>query len=221
MSESLLAIVVVFAEIGLFLLLGLVIWLVMYFLRSKKETALTKMFINKVKFNVSAHRDSLNVIFQNDFDLEEKKAEINASALADDEIVLVKNLVYGLSGNKEAMFLKVPGDLDKLLKHYIKLLTQGELTTLEGSSDNASKLLLLKKENEALRLENIAITTQLNDATTTIENMLGEYASMYDGGRKEGEQRVKNEMYQLKQKLSTSKVEAGDLESENIEDKES
>jgi len=202
------------------LLVALLIWLIMYFLRSRKESALTKTFINKVKFNVSAHRDSLNIIFQNDFDLDEKKAEINAAALADDEIVLVKNLVYGLSGEKEAMFLKVPGDLDKLLKHYIKLLTQGELTSSDGSGDNASKLLLLKKENEALRLENIALTTQLNDATSSIENMLGEYASMYDGGRKEGEQRVKNEMYQLKQKLSTSKVEAVDIESENLEDKE-
>ena len=30
---------------------------------------------------------------------------------------------------------------------------------------------------------------------------MGEFSSMYEGGKKEGEQRVKNEMYKLKQSL--------------------
>ena len=38
--------------------------------------------------------------------------------------------------------------------------------------------------------------------------MMGEFSSMYEGGKKEGEQRVKNEMYKLKQSLDDEKARA-------------
>ena len=50
---------------------------------------------------------------------------------------------------------------------------------------------------------------------------MGEFSSMYEGGKKEGEQRLKNEMYQLKQSINAEeakvKSEISNLNNQDLE----
>ena len=100
-------------------------------------------------------------------------------------------------------------DINTLINDYVRMLSSKgkDLPPKEGESHE----LILRKENEALRLENSSLQSRLAMSEETIENMMGEFSSMYEGGKKEGEQRLKNEMYQLKQSLNEeeSKVKAG------------
>ena len=95
-------------------------------------------------------------------------------------------------------------DINTLINDYVRMLT---LKGKELSNKNSdSRELILRKENKALRLEVTSLQTKLKLSEETIESMMGEFSSMYEGGKKEGEQRLKNEMYQLKQSLDAEEV---------------
>jgi len=60
----------------------------------------------------------------------------------------------------------------------------------------------MKKENEALRSEVSALEAKLQNATDTIESMMGEFSSMYEGGKDEGGERTEKEMKKVKRKIN-------------------
>ena len=107
-------------------------------------------------------------------------------------------------------------DINSLINDYVQLL-QVTIET-ENDTSKASHELALKKENEALRIEIASLKARLEKATETIESMMGEFSSMYEGGKKEGEQRVKNEMYKLQQAFKNEEVKAK-TETKNIDSK--
>lgn len=127
-------------------------------------------------------------------------------SLIDDERKIYERLI-NVSVSKDTSMLKLTiNDINTLVNDYVRMLT------LKGkdlsNKDSDSRELILRKENEALRVENKSLQTRLALSEETIENMMGEFSSMYEGGKKEGEQRLKNEMYQLKQSLDAEETKA-------------
>jgi predicted nuclease with TOPRIM domain len=113
--------------------------------------------------------------------------------------------LINVSINRDMTLLRLTADdLNTLINDYVRLLK----ITIKTETDDSkgSHELALKKENEALRIENASLKGRLEKATETIENMMGEFSSMYEGGKKEGEQRVKNEMYKLQQAFKNEEV---------------
>ena len=65
-------------------------------------------------------------------------------------------------------------DLNSLINDYVRLLTLKNENENENEAGIASRDLKLKKECEALRIENASLAKRLDAATTTIESMMGE-----------------------------------------------
>ena len=209
--------IIIFAELGAFLLLVLLGWGIYYFVSSKKEGKTTLALIKHIKSILPKRHDKLNDHFNQDDELTENKKDFKVKSLIDDERKIYERLI-NVSVNKDTSMLKLTiNDINTLVNDYVKMLT------LKGkelaNKDSEARELILRKENEALRLENASLQTRLNLSEETIENMMGEFSSMYEGGKKEGEQRLKNEMYQLKQSLDGEeakvKAELGELEKED------
>ena len=209
--------IIIFAELGAFLLLVLLAWGIYYFVSSKKEGKTTLALIKNIKSILPQRHDKLNDHFKLDEELTENKKDFKVKSLIDDERKIYERLI-NVSVNKDTNMLKLTiNDINTLVNDYVKMLT------LKGkelaNKDSEARELILRKENEALRLENASLQTRLNLSEETIENMMGEFSSMYEGGKKEGEQRLKNEMYQLKQSLDGEeakvKAELGELEKED------
>jgi len=175
-SDSLLSLIIVFAELGGVLLLILI-----------------------------GHRDQLTTYFTSELELEQNKTDFNVDTLIKDERKIYDHLIK-VSITKDISLLKLTTeDINLLINDYIRLLALK--VEKESDSHKESKDLKLKKENEALRLENESLQKRFSTATETIENMMGEFSSMYEGGKKEGEKRVKNEMYKLKQSLEKEEAQ--------------
>ena len=221
MSETLLNFIIVFSELGVGLLLALIGWAIYYFLGSKKEQKTTQDLIRSIKAILPKRKDKLNDHFNDDTELSENKKDANTKALMDDERKIYERLI-NVSISKDTSMLQLTiNDINTLINDYVRMLT------LKGkelsNNDRDSRELILRKENDALRLENASLQKRLETSENTIESMMGEYSSMYEGGKKEGEQRLKNEMYQLKQSLneeeSKVKTELKNLDKETNEDK--
>lgn len=204
MSESLLSFTIIFAELGGVLLLVVIGWVVYYFNCIKKEGKNTRELIVQVKEALPVHREQLVNYFKTELELDDKKAEFNISTLINREKKLYDHMI-NVSISRDMTLLRLTADdLNSLINDYVRLL---KLTVEKEKDDNkGSRELALRKENEALRIENASLQTRMDKATETIENMMGEFSSMYEGGKKEGEQRVKNEMYKLQQAFKSEEV---------------
>ena len=203
MNETLLTYVVVFAELGGILLLVAFGGGIYFLLKSKKEGGTTKNMISYIKNMTTTNRDDLAGKLKEKFG---DDSEINIDALIEDERQLYQDLIK-FSINKDTSLLQTTtSEIHSLVENYVQLLaTTADIDSDESDSLNEedgasnSKKVTIKKENEALRIEMASLENRLQNATDTIENMMGEFSSMYEGGSKEGEQKVKNEMYKLKQ----------------------
>lgn len=206
MNSSLMSIVIIFAEIGGFLLLVAVAAVIYFFRKSKKEGGYTKDLVSAIKKIIPKHRGTLTEHFTDKAGLEEKEVELNVEALLEREKKLYEHLI-NVSVNKDTSLLKLTvNDINRLLNDYVRMLSlKGDIVVHEGKESHEIQL---KKENEALRIENSSLKKKLEAEAATIETMMGELSAMYEGGKKEGEQRVKNEMYKLKQSLNAEEAKA-------------
>ena len=206
MNDSLLSLTLIFAELGAALLIVMLALIIRFILCSKRDVKTTHGLIRHIKAMIPGHRSQLANYFEGK--LEENKIDFNIETLMGDERKIYDRLIK-VSITKDTNMLKpTTDDINTLINNYVRLLT---LTVEKSSSTDAEKeshALNLRKENEALRLENASLTTRLTLSEETIENMMGEFSSMYEGGKKEGEQRLKNEMYQLKQSLDAEEIKA-------------
>ena len=206
MNDSFLSLTLIFAELGAVLLFVMIALAIRFFLCSKREVKTTHGLIRHIKSIIPGHRNQLKNFFKDK--LEDNKIDFNVETLMADERKIYERLIK-VSVTKDTNILKpTTDDINTLINNYVRLLaltTEKESSTDEGKESNELKL---KKENEALRLENASLQTRLGLSEETIENMMGEFSSMYEGGKKEGEQRLKNEMYQLKQSLDAEEIKA-------------
>jgi len=212
MGDALLSVLLVFAEIGAVLLLVLIFFVIRFILGSKKEVKSTRDLISYIKLIIPKHRNQLEEFFKGK--LEESKKDFNIDTLIKDERKIYERLVK-VSITKDTSLLKLTtSDINALINDYVRLLTL-EVES-ESTKEKESRYVILKKENEALRVENASLEARLKASNETIENMMGEFSSMYEGGKKEGQQRLKNEMYQLKQSIDKEeakvKAELKDLD---------
>ncbi|MDH5599794.1 MAG: hypothetical protein OEY78_00690 [Gammaproteobacteria bacterium] len=206
MSDSLLSFTIIFAELGGVLLLLLIGWVIYFIYKLKKDGKNTRELVKHIKQVLPKQKDRLTEHFKNEFDLEDNKIDFNVDSLISNEKKLYEHLV-SVAIEKDTSLLKLTvSDINTLLNDYVRMLTLKGHQVADKNRD--SRELQLRKENEALRIENTSLEKQLASATETIENMMGEFSSMYEGGKKEGEQRVKNEMYKLKQSLDKEKARA-------------
>lgn len=202
MSESLLSLTLIFAELGAVLLLVMIILIARYIFISKNDVNTTRELVKYIKKIIPVHRDQLKNFFKDR--VESSKTDFNIETLIKDERKIYDRLIK-VSMTKDISLLKLTiDDINALINDYVRLLALK--AEKESNEEKESHDLTLRKENEALRLENASLQTRLTISEDTIEKMLSEFSSMYEGGKKEGEQRLKNEMYQLKQSLDSEEA---------------
>lgn len=198
MNDTLLTYIIIFAELGGVLLFISLIAGVYFFVKNKKEGNTTKDLISFIKGLTSSKRGEMFSIIKDKYSDDD---EVNIDTLIQDEKQLYEHLVK-FSINKDTSLLKsTTSDIHSLVGSYVELLAQQpDVDELDGDS-KMSRDLKMKKENETLRVEVASLEARLQNATDTIEGMMSEFSSMYEGGKEEGEQHAKNEMYKIKQKL--------------------
>jgi len=200
-SDTLLTYIIIFAELGGVLLFISLIAGVYFFIKNKKEGNTTKDLISFIKGLASSKRGEMFSIIKDKYHDDD---EVNIETLIEDEKQLYKHLVK-FSINKDTSLLKsTTSGIHALVGSYVELLAQQPDDDVDSDGDGDSKKsrdLKIKKENEILRVEVASLEARLQNATDTIEGMMSEFSSMYEGGKEGGEQHAKNEMYKLKQKL--------------------
>jgi len=208
MSEFVTTLLLIGTEtsVMLFIILGIVVFI--NFQRNKHDKRRAMALVNKLKEADTEHRNNLEMVIKETYGFEGEELEENVNELIQTEKSLYSKILKMYMGRDREAIKNIDKDVKKVIDAYRNLVEQPEHN--EGE-EKQSGIVILRQENDALRIAKAQLEKDLAAAMETMENMMAEYANMYEGGQKEGDQRVKNEMFKLRQKLE-KKVTADDLD---------
>lgn len=212
MSELATSILVVFSEIGVVFAIIFGAAIVFLVKRFRGEKQMAKTLVAKLRKSEPERKEKLLSVLKENLGMNEKEANFTMEALNACEKSLYSRVIKVFLGKDRNSITDLNKDVEALVKGYQNLVSSPKTELVQSHSDMAAK-----EENKKLRVEKLQLKKDLDNAMETMESMMGEYASMYEGGKKEGEQRMKNEMHQLKQKLS-EKVSKEEIEKDLAED---
>lgn len=202
------------SEVGIILLLILFSILIAVKKRSMRDKALAMILVEKIKNAESSKREKLLSLLKEGYGYDDEKAEAKTNALIDCEKTLYGNLLKIFLKKEREKISEFDNCINELIESYQNFDDARDENDGQDNSSNNSKLVLAREENTSLREANARLKKDLDAAMQTMESMMSEYASMYEGGKKDGEQRMKNEMFKLRQVLETKADpdEADDIE---------
>jgi len=214
MNEFYSSLFLLISEIGLilFLILGAIIF--MSRRRCMKDKALALVLVQKIKNAEPEKREKLLSLLKDVYGYDDEKAEARMEAMIDCEKSLYSNLLNIFLKKDRDKISKFDGYLNELIKSYQIFDNVESGGGKQDETQKNSKVILMREENSNLREANAKLKKDLDAAMQTMESMMSEYTSMYEGGKKDGEQRMKNEMFKLQQTLARK---AEDDEVEDIE----
>ncbi|MCW9025647.1 MAG: hypothetical protein OQK73_13315 [Gammaproteobacteria bacterium] len=199
-------------ELAVFLLI--ILGVMTYVLRKKNShiKELVKDLIGKLKTEESGKKDRLIDALKASGDIEEEKVNAVADALIESEKKLYSDVIAVCTGSNVDKLADLSRDVENLIGGYSNVSGGGVINEDEGEQGSRS-VVKIRGENKALREDNARLRKDLGAAMNTMESMMSEYASMYEGGKEEGGKRVKNEMFRLKKELE-KEVELSEDENE-------
>ena len=201
MSEFVTSVLLIGSEtaVVLMLLAGVVVFFNMRRHRQNKTRAME--LVNKLKKNEPEKCNKLQLLLMECYGLEEEAAKEKMEELMSKEKALYSKILNMYMGRGRDSIMGLDQDVLSLVESYRELFEGGGDGNNDDEEGRPSSPLILRKENALLREAKAQLEMDLAAAMETMENMMAEYASMYEGGRKEGEKRLKNEMFKLQQKL--------------------
>ncbi|VAX13156.1 hypothetical protein MNBD_GAMMA24-2557 [hydrothermal vent metagenome] len=219
MSEINSSLFLLVSEVGVVLILVLCGIIFMVKKRSMRDKALAIVLVDKIKNAEPSKREKLLSLLKGVYGYDDEKAEAKIDILIDREKTLYGNLLKIFLKKEREKISEFDDYLNKLIESYQSLNDgeNGSNVQNEGESPKDSKLVLVREENTSLREANAKLKKDLDAAMQTMESMMSEYTSMYEGGKKDGEQRMKNEMFKLRQVLETKADDIDDVETNKEE----
>ena len=193
-------------SILLFLVMG--VFIVINYRKKAQDKKSAMILVNSLKESEAERKSNLELVMQNVYGYKEDELEENVNAIIETENKLYSKIIQLYLGSDRDSIKTIDSDVKKIVEAYRGLV---EDTGDEDNGEKASSLVVVRNENEALRLAKAQLEADLAASIEAMENMMKEYANMYEGGQKEGDQRVKNEMFKLRQKLE-NKVSPEDLD---------
>ena len=218
MSEFTTGLLVVFSEIGFVLLLAIAVAAFMIIRAKRQNKQMALQLVEKIKQAEEERKSSLAELLKTSFELEDEAAINKAEQLIKGEKALYSRVLKLFLGREPEQIMELDKNVEELVASYHHLF--GSEGDNDSDESGESTLVKLRKENVALRQDKAQMKAHLDVAMQTMENMMAEYASMYEGGQKEGEQLVKNEMFKLQQALKKGGAQTVNDESESVDDLE-
>ena len=223
---------IIVSEIAVVLAIILMAILVFSYRKRTKMKSLTVDFLEDVKINEVQREDGLAKKLDDSTSLEDIEKGVLVKALVDSEKKAYLHIAQLYMGYKPESLNELQDEVKGISDNYIDIIEKvsnsspdggGSGGDQEGEDDSAAmrelkkQVTLLREEKKSLKLKNVQLQVDFEASVDSIERMTTEFANMYEGGSADGEKRIKNEMYQLRQILA-KKIDAtsvdGDFETD-------
>ncbi len=219
---------IIVSEIAALLAVILIVVLILNFRKQNKKKKLAESFLDSVKSYAIDRDKTLRKHFSNTTGLDEAEKDKLVGTLIESEKKVYLHIAQLYMGYNPESLLDLEKEMQSLADNSLKIFSQqSNSANEEEGSDSAShdlkkQIKNLREEKKELKEKNAQLQIDFDAAMDSMERMTTEFANMYEGGSKEGEKRVKNEMYQLRQTLAQKKefTEADGEEEDEVPDME-
>lgn len=202
MTESMTTLLIILSEVVIVLLSIVIIFLVIKIRLNKNQKSEAKKLVKRIKQNEVAHKEKLLGILKNDYGLDDSLAEETLKNLIEKENSLFSRIIKLYLGDSETDLTSIDDEVKNLTRGISEMaVTDGSTKTVVKKQDISSyerKIADLEQELEKERKDKEKVREELSTTKKTMEGMMTEYASMYAGGVKEGDIKVRDEMEKLK-----------------------
>jgi len=202
---------IIVAEIAALLAILLIVIFVVSYRKRNKMKSLTADFLEEVKKGEVEREQALKKKFEETTDLAVGETELLVAALVKAEKDAYLHIAQLYMGYKPESLIDLEDEIKNISGNYLGIIetVSKNSTGSSGGEDDDSAMRELKKqvtnlreEKKSLKLKNAQLQIDFEASVDSIERMTTEFANMYEGGSKDGEKRIKNEMYQLRQILA-------------------
>ncbi len=218
---------IIVSEIAALLTIVLIVIFILSLRKQKKKKKLAESFLGAAKSYVVERDKTLKAHFSKATDLDEAEQKKIVATLIDSEKEIYLHIAQLYMGHNPESLLELEQEMKSLADNALNTYSKHSGSMGEEGSDGAShdlkkQIKNLREEKKELKEKNEQLQIDFDAAMDSMERMTTEFANMYEGGSKEGEKRVKNEMYQLRQTLAQKKefTEADEEEGDEIPDLE-
>ncbi len=200
MNEWLTSVLIAAAETGVVVSIVFAVFLSLQARARRADRARARQLVRRLKQGAADHETALIAALTEVYGLSDSDAGDKAKELIDHEKSLYRKVMGMFLGRDRTGIGRFDEDLRALL-HAWRSLSEGD-PEAEGESLPPGSPVRLREANRRLQAQVERLEADLAEALATMENMLAEYASMYEGGHAEGEQRMQDEMARLRKVLA-------------------
>lgn len=209
---------IIVSEIAAVLAIILIAILVLSYRKRTKKKLLTIDFLDDVKVNEVQREDGLAKKLDDTTSLDDLEKGVLVKTLVDSEKKAYLHIAQLYMGYKPESLKDLEDEVKSISDNYIDIIEKVSKNPSEGGGSSSGEngeqdddavirelkkqVTFLREEKKALKFKNAQLQVDFDASVDSIERMTTEFASMYEGGSKEGEKRIKNEMYQLRQVLA-------------------
>lgn len=182
MNELAVSITIAFAVVGAVSVACAILVIIYYLLRLFKKRR--KVHAMVVKYNeVLKYRERrLTEYFSNKEEMDEGSRDFSIQQILDDEKKIYSRYIrFYITGDSNLLW-HCNDEVDMFIDRVMRLM--GSEKPKAEAVEKESTALILKKENHNLREENGSLRLRLDTAMSTIDNMLNEYAALYETNEK-------------------------------------
>ena len=208
MNEYWTGLLVVFSQLGVVLALIAVAAIIYFVVRKAKDNNLAREFINTLKQSELGRKDTLSEALQKVHNMEPKEANDTVQMMLGSEKRIYNRALKLFLGHDRDSLRTLQKDVENMAAEYRKLVAKSDNVQIIERGDNPKIEAQLRMTIKQLTAERDKLQKDLDEAMSSMENMLKEYTSMYAGGaKKEGVKHIENELSMLKQKIDNNLVE--------------
>lgn len=225
-TSSLNALIIV-SELAVVFAIVIAVILFFEFKKRRKAKALAIEFLEHLKTSGAEREKNIRKKIDESTNLDDSEKIKIIETLIDSEKIAYLHIARLFMGYKPDSISELEKELKIVSENYFSILDKiAENAGGSGDGDgNAMRELKkqvaqLRDEKKLLKEKNFQLQSDFEASMGTIESMTTEFANMYEGGSKEGEKKIKNEMYQLRQTLAQKKEYTED-DKESSDDSES
>lgn len=232
---------IIVSEIALVFAVMLMVIFVLSYRKRTRMKLISVDFLEEVKNNEVQREQALKKKFADATSLEGSETDLIVEALVNAEKKAYLHVAQLYMGYKPESLIELEEEIKHISENYIGIIEKvSKNSVTDGSNKNSDdsaaaeddgddsairdlkkQVSFLREEKKTLKLKNAQLQVDFSASVDSIERMTTEFANMYEGGSKDGEKRIKNEMYQLRQilakKMDATSVE-GDFNSDIVAD---
>lgn len=189
MSEFFTSTLILAAEFGALVSVFFLVYIVIVYLRRKKDTTLVSDFASKFKESTSSRRESLQQSVQEVFRVNGEEGQGVVNEIMDKERTICSNVLKIFDGRDKGLIMNLKDDLDGLSGAYHHLASLGheqvaanpivadssaiDSASDENSEDNESELYALRVENQRLK-------DDLKKSLENIDYLQAQYTELFE-----------------------------------------